>query len=138
MLRSATSFVALFWRFARTRAGAGPLSLPRGCGKRSALVVHHRDRRNRTNLLVTLCIRCHVRIHRSSGLKYWFSEVLVKLWRELHPNVPMQLQLSFQNVQKKNPSCAVSDDGARGWADSQRNDAVALIDLRWRTESPMG
>src|SRR5262249_37394332 len=27
----------------------------RGCGKRSALVVHHRDQRNRTNVLVTLC-----------------------------------------------------------------------------------
>jgi hypothetical protein len=72
----------------------------RGCGKRSALVVHHRDRRNKTNLLVTLCIRCHLRIHRSSGLKYWFSEILVRLWRELHPNAPMQLQLSFQDLEK--------------------------------------
>jgi class 3 adenylate cyclase len=74
----------------------------RGCGKRAALVVHHRDRRNRTNFLVTLCVRCHVRIHRSSGLKYWFSEILVRLWHELHPNAPMQLQLSFQNVDKEN------------------------------------
>ena len=57
----------------------------RGCGKRAALVVHHRDRRNRANLLVTLCIRCHIRIHRSSGLRYWFSEMLARLWRELHP-----------------------------------------------------
>jgi hypothetical protein len=76
----------------------------RGCGKRSALVVHHRDRRNRTNLLVTLCIRCHVRIHRSSGLRYWFSEMLVRLWRELHPNDPVQLQLSFRNAEKKGNS----------------------------------
>jgi hypothetical protein len=51
----------------------------RGCGKRSALVVHHRDRRNRADLLVTLCIRCHIRIHRSSGLGYWFSEILLRL-----------------------------------------------------------
>jgi hypothetical protein len=43
-----------------------------------ALVVHHRDRHNRANLLVTLCIRCHIRIHHSSGLKYWFSETLVR------------------------------------------------------------
>ena len=75
-----------------------------GCGKRSALVVHHRDRHNRTNLLVTLCIRCHIRIHRSSGLKYWFSEILVRLWRELHPNTPMQLQLCFQHFDKKDNS----------------------------------
>jgi len=76
----------------------------RGCGRRSAMVVHHRDRHNRTNLLVTLCIRCHIRIHRSSGLKYWFSEILVRLWHELHPNAPIQVQLSFQNVDKKKNS----------------------------------
>jgi hypothetical protein len=76
----------------------------RGCGKRSVLVVHHRDRRNRTDLLVTLCIRCHIRIHRSSGLRYWFSEMLVRLWRVLHPNDPVQLQLSFRNDPKKENS----------------------------------
>ncbi len=76
----------------------------RGCGKRSALVVHHRDRRNRANLLVTLCIRCHIRIHHSSGWRYWFSEMLVRLWRELHPNAPMQLQLTFRNAEKKENS----------------------------------
>ena len=79
----------------------------RGCGKRSALVVHHRDRRNRTNLLVTLCIRCHVRIHRSSALKYSFSQILLRLWRELHPNAPMQLQLSFRNADKTETSKAL-------------------------------
>jgi hypothetical protein len=63
--------------------------------------------------------------------------MLVRLWRELHPNDPVQLQLTFRNVEKKNQSGAVSDDGARGWDDSQRNDAVALMDLWWRTKSPM-
>ena len=76
----------------------------RGCGKRSALVVHHRDRHNRANLLVTLCIRCHIRIHHSSGLRYWFSEMLVRLWRELHPNDPVQLQLTFRNAKNKEKS----------------------------------
>ena len=75
----------------------------RGCGKRSALVVHHRDRHNRANLLVTLCVRCHIRIHRSSALRYWFSEMLARLWRELHPDAP-QLQLTFRNVEKKENS----------------------------------
>ena len=28
----------------------------------------------------------------------------MRLWRELHPNAPMQLQLSLQNVHKKNDS----------------------------------
>jgi hypothetical protein len=31
----------------------------RGCGARSRLVVHHRDRRNEEELLLTLCIGCH-------------------------------------------------------------------------------
>ena len=73
----------------------------RGCGKRSALVVHHRDQRNRADLLITLCIRCHVRIHRSPSLRYWFSAMLARLWRELHPNDPVQLQLIFRNAGKK-------------------------------------
>jgi hypothetical protein len=110
----------------------------RGCGKRSALVVHHRDKRNRANFLVTLCIRCHVRIHRSSGFKYWVSELVVRLWRELHPNAPVQLQLSFKNVEKKNNSDAVTDGGERGSNHSQPNSAVTAMDLWWRTKSPMG
>jgi hypothetical protein len=79
----------------------------RGCGKRSALVVHHRRRHNRANLLVTLCVRCHIRIHRSSGWRYWFSEMLVRLWRELHPNAPMQLKLTFRNADKTKTSRAL-------------------------------
>jgi hypothetical protein len=110
----------------------------RGCGKRSALVVHHRDRRNRTNMLVTLCIRCHVRIHRSAGLKYSFSEMLLKLWRELHPNAPIQLQLAFQKLEKKNHTGTVPDDDARVRGYSKHNNAVTLMDLWWRTKSRIG
>jgi len=43
----------------------------RACGTRSRLVVHHRDGRNEPDLLITLCIRCHTRIHRSSGFRHW-------------------------------------------------------------------
>ncbi len=82
----------------------------RGCGKRSALVVHHRDRRNRADLLVTLCIRCHMRIHHSSGWRYWFSEMLVRLWRELHPNDPVQLQLTFRKAAKRKNSKGVLEE----------------------------
>jgi hypothetical protein len=82
----------------------------RGCGKRSALVVHHRDRCNRADVLVALCIRCHVRIHHSLGLRYWFSEILVRLWRELHPNHPVQLQLIFRNTRKSEKSKGFLED----------------------------
>jgi hypothetical protein len=67
------------------------------CGTRSPLLVHHRDRNNQTKSLITLCIRCHVRIHRSVGLRHWLSGRLRTLWRELHPHDPEQLQLAFKN-----------------------------------------
>jgi hypothetical protein len=79
----------------------------RGCGNHSALVVHHRNRYNQADLLVTLCVSCHIRIHRSLGLRYWFSTMLMRLWRELHPNVPMQLQLTFRIAEKKEKAKAV-------------------------------
>jgi len=76
----------------------------RACGARSPLVVHHRDRSNQPESLVTLCIRCHMRIHRSSGFRYWFSAILMRLWRDLHPRKPVQLQLALKNATKKQTS----------------------------------
>ena len=67
----------------------------RVCGVGRRLVVHHRDERNAKPLLITLCIRCHVRLHRSRRLRYWVPEALLRLWRELHPAAPLQLQLPF-------------------------------------------
>jgi hypothetical protein len=94
----------------------------RGCGQRSALVVHPRNRRNRANLLVTLCICCHVRIHRSSGLRYWFSGMLPRLWRELHSDAPLQLQLTFGNVGKK--------ENSKGFLEEARWTVLPLLALR--------
>ena len=59
-----------------------------GVGRR--LVVHHRDQGIAKPSLITLCIRC-----RSRQLRYWVPEALLGLWRELHPAVPLQLQLPF-------------------------------------------
>jgi hypothetical protein len=70
----------------------------RACGARSHLVVHHRDGSNEPDGLVTLCIRCHTRIHCSSGLRHWLSGTLLRLWRELHRRDPVQLQLAFKNA----------------------------------------
>ena len=65
------------------------------CGAARRLVVHHRDGRNVKPLLITLCIRCHVRLHHSLHLRHWVPDALLGLWRELHPGVPLQLQLPF-------------------------------------------
>ena len=67
----------------------------RACGTARRLVVHHRDERNAQPLLITLCIRCHVRLHHSRRFRQWVPEALLELWRELHPRTPLQLQLPF-------------------------------------------
>lgn len=73
------------------------------CWTRSPLLVHHRERNNETKSLITLCIRCHVRIHRSLGLRHWLSGRLRTLWRELHPHEPEQLQLAFNESSQDLP-----------------------------------
>jgi hypothetical protein len=70
----------------------------RGCGARSRLVVHHRDRRNEEELLLTLCIGCHMRVHHSYGMRNWLPKMLLGLWREWHEGEPVQLQLSLESV----------------------------------------
>jgi hypothetical protein len=67
------------------------------------LVVHHRDERNAQRLLITLCIRCHVRLHHSRRFREWVPEALLELWREVHPGAPLQLQLPF--VMKTSGNC---------------------------------
>lgn len=42
-------------------------------------------------VLVTLCRRCHVRIHRSLGVRYWLSGLLLNVWRELDQHEQMQI-----------------------------------------------
>jgi len=90
-------------------AGTRPFSLPWlwqafGAGGPSSRPVQP------ANLLVTLCIRCHIRIHHLSGLRYCFSAMLVRLWRELHPNDPLQLQLSFRKAAKRKNSKGVLEE----------------------------
>jgi hypothetical protein len=41
----------------------------------------------------TVCAGCHTRLHRLRVLRVWIPELLVLLWIEQHPGVPVQLQL---------------------------------------------
>jgi hypothetical protein len=68
----------------------------RACGTPRRLVVHHRGGYNARQFLITLCIRCHVRLHHSRRLCRWVPEVLFALWRELNPSGPLQLQLPLK------------------------------------------
>jgi hypothetical protein len=84
----------------------------RACGAARRLVVHHRDGHNAEPLLVTLCIRCHVRLHHALHLRRWAPEMLLGLWRELHPGAPLQLQLPF--VIPLVPGSSVRLEGQQG------------------------
>jgi hypothetical protein len=65
----------------------------RVCGSGAPLLVHHRDGHNERRLLITLCISCHVRLHRYRGFSRWIPKALFELWSEIHPGQPLQLQL---------------------------------------------
>jgi hypothetical protein len=67
----------------------------RVCGSGAPLLVHHRGGHNESRLLITLCISCHVRLHRYRGFSRWIPKVLLELWSEIHPGQPLQLQLPF-------------------------------------------
>jgi hypothetical protein len=98
----------------------------RACGQQRRLLVHHRYPRNEPKLLVTLCTRCHVRIHRSLGVRYWLSGLLLKLWRELHQHEPVQLPLAFRPVAKRERS-------ERGF-EQARSAALALFSQTAQSE----
>src|SRR5579863_7814580 len=66
----------------------------RGCEGRELLIVHHRTGEQSPAQMITLCARCHARVHRLQAIRYWVSPVLLMLWEEQHPNQPLQLQLA--------------------------------------------
>jgi hypothetical protein len=66
----------------------------RACGSAGRLHVHHRKPGvNDRELLITVCAGCHARLHRLAALRAWIPELLIVLWVEQHPGVPVQLQL---------------------------------------------
>lgn len=68
----------------------------RCCGETADLLVHHRRPGwNQSRLMITLCRRCHARIHSTLRPSYGFPEELLAFWREIHRDVPVQLRLSL-------------------------------------------
>jgi hypothetical protein len=64
------------------------------CLARTRLVVHgRRPGCNRPTLHITLCLRCHVRIHRRQQLPGFYCDLFFRLGREAHPATPAQLRL---------------------------------------------
>jgi ribosomal protein S14 len=65
----------------------------RACGVARGLIVHHRTGENAEAALITLCLTCHVRLHRTRALRHWLPQTLFELWRELNPEAALQYQL---------------------------------------------
>ena len=98
----------------------------RAWGSERRLVVHHRYERNASSLLITLGIRCHVRLHHSRRFRSWVPEALLGLWNELHPSAPLQLQLAL--IMRTKPVSGVQGRGQRGKPELSRQP----ISSAWR------
>ncbi len=75
----------------------------RVCGEvdRERLVGHHRKPGvNSMAHLITLCRRCHCRVHRTWRPAWWFLtwDLLRRLWREANHDLPEQLPLALSPV----------------------------------------
>jgi hypothetical protein len=59
-------------------------------------VHHRRPGQHAPDLLITVCLACHVRIHRLAALHHYVTPELVPFWTEQHPEVAVQLQLDLE------------------------------------------
>ena len=64
-----------------------------GNRKRSIVVHHRRPGLSVMRWMISLCPRCHARIHRTKVLTKYMPDLLLLLWRELHPVAPEQTHL---------------------------------------------
>lgn len=68
----------------------------RGCGSFDIVLVHHRRPGvSVRRFLVTICRRCHVKVHFARRPRLAWSPFLLELWRELHPGVAENRRLAF-------------------------------------------
>ena len=69
----------------------------RVCGGKDRVAVHHRRPGfHERDLLISVCIHCHARLHRLAVLRRWVPCLLAELWQEIHPGVPVQLQFGWE------------------------------------------
>jgi NMD protein affecting ribosome stability and mRNA decay len=67
------------------------------CGAPNQRTVHHRrPGQHAPDLLITVCLACHARIHRLAALRHYVTPELVPFWTEQHPEVAVQLQLDLE------------------------------------------
>ena len=67
-----------------------------GRDKRSITVHHRVPGQSVLNLMISLCPACHARVHKTRVVLSEMPPLLLKLWREQHPNGHEQTRLDFQ------------------------------------------
>jgi hypothetical protein len=67
------------------------------CDLEMLLVHHRRPGVDEMRWLLTLCRRCHNRVHHTCRPGWWFLtwDLLRRLWREANPDLPEQLPLAL-------------------------------------------
>jgi hypothetical protein len=66
-----------------------------GRDKRSIIVHHRVPGKSILNLMLSLCPACHAKIHRTKAVLSAMPPLLLKLWREQHPEGHEQTALNF-------------------------------------------
>lgn len=72
----------------------------RVCGasgrSKHTIAVHHRvPGRSRLDSMISLCLGCHARVHRTRAVMAEMPPLLLTLWREQHPHGHEQTNLDF-------------------------------------------
>ena len=69
-----------------------------GRDKRSITAHHRVPGRSVLHLMISLCPGCHARVHRTRAVLWIMPPLLLRLWREQHPNGHEQKMLDFTSV----------------------------------------
>ena len=67
-----------------------------GTGKRSITVHHRVPGKSEMKLMISLCLGCHARVHRTKAVLTAMPTLLIELWREQHPRGHEQTALEFR------------------------------------------
>jgi len=81
-----------------------------GRNKRSIIVHHRVPGKSVLNLMLSLCPACHAKVHRTKAVLSAMPPLLLKLWREQHPEGYEQVQLDFRMRQTAARSVRLFED----------------------------
>ena len=73
-----------------------------GRDKRSIIVHHRVPGKSVLNLMLSLCLSCHAKVHRTKAALSPMPPLLLELWREQHPMGHEQTNLRFE-VKRPSP-----------------------------------